>query len=42
MRLVKGFASLSLASLLAASAAQAYTPESGIWWKRHDEYASKV
>ena len=32
MRLVKGFASLSLASLLAASAAHAYTPESGIWW----------
>lgn len=32
MRLVKGFASLSLASLLAAPAAHAYTPESGIWW----------
>ena len=32
MRLIKGLASLSLASLLATSAAHAYTPESGIWW----------
>ena len=32
MRLIKGLASLSLASLLAATAAHAYTPESGIWW----------
>lgn len=32
MRPIKGLASLSLALLLAASAAQAYTPESGIWW----------
>ncbi len=32
MRRIKGLLSLCLVTLFAASAAQAYTPESGIWW----------
>lgn len=32
MRLLAGLASLCLASVFAAAPAQAYTPESGIWW----------
>lgn len=36
MRLVKGLASLGLASLLCAASAHAYTPESGIWWNPNE------
>jgi len=36
MRLVKGLASLGLACLLCATAAHAYTPESGIWWNPNE------
>lgn len=36
MRLLAGLSSLTLAALFAVSPAQAYTPESGIWWNPNE------